>query len=167
MELYGPNGEIVTDDDSVENRWKTHFYNIYNMDNSAAEFDDDFHSQVLSHKSSLEDRMLEPLYDENQELNTTITIGEIRRLIYVAKNGKACGIDSIPYEVLKYESVISVLHSLFQLIFETSIIPLIWRQAITCSILKDKSSDEPSPLNYGGISLLSCISKLYSALIIS
>ncbi|VDI40881.1 Hypothetical predicted protein [Mytilus galloprovincialis] len=165
MEVYGPNGEILTDDDSVLNRWKTDFHNIYNMDNSTAEFNDNFHSQVLSHKSSLEDCMIDPLYDENPELNTNITIDEIRRLILGAKNGKACGIDSIPYEVLKYESVISVLHSLFQLIFETSIIPSIWRQAIICPILKDKTSDERSPLNYRGISLLSCISKLYSAFI--
>ena len=51
------------------------------------------------------------------------------------------------------------------LIFETSIIPSIWRQAIICPILKDKTSDERMPLNYRGISLLSCISKLYSAFI--
>ncbi|CAC5415021.1 unnamed protein product [Mytilus coruscus] len=57
--------------------WKTDFHNIYNMDNSTAEFNDNFNSQVLSHKSSLEDRMVDPLYDENQELNTTITIDEI------------------------------------------------------------------------------------------
>ena len=50
--------------------------------------------------------MIDPLYDENPELNTNKTIDEIGRLILGAKNGKACGIDSIPYEVLKYESYI-------------------------------------------------------------
>lgn len=47
MEVYGPNVEIVTNDDSVFNRWITDFHNIYIMDNSTAEFDGDYHSQVL------------------------------------------------------------------------------------------------------------------------
>ena len=71
--------------------------------------------------------MLDPLYNENQEINTNITIEEIRRLVYKTKNGKSCGIDSIPYEVLKYEPIVAVIHSLFQLIFETGIIPSVWR----------------------------------------
>ena len=82
-----------------------------------------------------------------------------------AKNVKSSGIDNIPYEVLKFPSVIPVLRSLFQLIFDTSIIPSLWGKAIIYPILKDPSSDRRIPMNYRGISLLSCISKLYSALI--
>ncbi|VDI61569.1 Hypothetical predicted protein, partial [Mytilus galloprovincialis] len=161
MEVYGEDGTILTDDETILNKWKTEFQNIYNTDNAASNFDDEFYRQVSTHKSSLEDKMLDPLYNANQDRNTTITIENIRRLVYKTKNGKSCGIDSIPYEVLRYECL--VIHSLFQLIFETGIIPSVWRQAILCPILKDKSSDPRVPLNYRGISLLSCISKLYSA----
>ena len=79
------------------------------------------------------------------------------------KNRKSTGIDNIPYEVLKFPSVMLVIQSLLQLIFDISIVPSIWRRAITYPIHKDPSSDRRIPLNYGGISLLSCISKLYSA----
>ena len=43
--------------------------------------------------------------------------------------------------------------------------PSDWRKAIIIPILKDPSSDKRTPLNYRGISLLSCISKVYSALV--
>ena len=74
-----------------------------------------------------------------------------------AKNGKSAGIDNIPYEVLKFPSVIQVIQSLFQLLFDTGIIPL-WKKAIVCPILKDPASDCKIPMNYRGIGLLSCIS---------
>ena len=66
---------------------------------------------------------------------------------------------------MTFPSVIPVIRSLFQLIFDTSIIPSLWRKAIIYPILKDPSSDRRIPMNYRGISLLSCISKLYSAFI--
>ena len=47
--------------------------------------------------------------------------------------------------------------------FDISVIPCIWRKAIICPILKYPNSDRRLPLNYRGISLLSCISKMYSA----
>ena len=59
--------------------------------------------------------------------------------------------------------MIQVIQSLFQLTFDTGIIPALWKKAIICPILKDPASDRKIPMNYRGISLLSCISKLYSA----
>ena len=82
-----------------------------------------------------------------------------------AKSKSACGHDEIPYCVLKYPPVIRTIHELFQLVFDTSIIPSVWRKAIICPILKDASADKRMPMNYRGVSLLSCISKLYSAFI--
>ena len=107
--------------------------------------------------------MLDPSYDSNMELTHNIDIAEIERLVMKTKNGKSVGIDRIPYEVLKFSSVIQVLHSLFQFIFDTGITPSLWRKAIICPILKDPVSDRRVPMNYRVISLLSCISKLYSA----
>ncbi|VDH95861.1 Hypothetical predicted protein [Mytilus galloprovincialis] len=165
MEIYDKDGEIVSDEKVVLEKWKTDFENIYNMDSSADDFDGNFQKYASSHKVLLEERMLDPLFIENEELNSAITIDEIRRLVSRTKNGKSCGIDNIPYEVLKTENVIAVLYSMFQLVFDTSIVPSLWHQAIICPILKDKSSDKRIPLHYRGISLLSCVSKLYSGFI--
>ncbi len=57
------------------------------------------------------------------------------------KSRSASGYDEIPYCVLKYPQVIVTIQELFQLIFDTSIIPSMWRKAVICPILKDPSSD--------------------------
>jgi hypothetical protein len=48
----------------------------------------------------------------------------------------ATGFDSIPYDVLKFPPIIVLLQKLFQLIFDTSIIPEVWRKVIIFPILK-------------------------------
>ena len=82
-----------------------------------------------------------------------------------AKSRSACGYDEIPYFVLKCPAIIATLKELFQLIFDTGIIPSIWKKSIICPILKDPLSDPRIPLNYRGVSLLSCVSKLYTGFI--
>ena len=77
--------------------------------------------------------MLDPLYISNPHINSDITLDEVAAAILKAKKLSACGIDKIPYDVLKYPPVIAVIHKLFQLIFDTSIIPSIWRQSIAPS----------------------------------
>ena len=164
MEVYNENGEILTDEQSVLNCWKTDFETIYNND-SFDSFNSEFQREALSHKRLLEDRMLDPLYESNAELNRNISFSEIEKVLLKAKNGKSVGIDQIPYEILKVDSLKPVLLSLFQLVFDTSLIPSLWRKAVIFPLLKDPSSDKRVPLNYRGISLLSCISKLYSAFV--
>ncbi|XP_060556015.1 uncharacterized protein LOC132716677 [Ruditapes philippinarum] len=73
-----------------------------------------------------------------------------------AKSRSACGYDEIPYFVLKCPALIAILKELFQLIFDTGIIPSIWRKSIICPILKDPMSDPRVPLHYRGVILLSC-----------
>lgn len=51
------------------------------------------------------------------------------------------------------------------MIFDSSIIPSLWRKAIIFPILKDPSSDKRVPLNFREKSLLSCNSKLYSSIL--
>jgi hypothetical protein len=109
--------------------------------------------------------MEDPIYTQNSALNGNITIDEINSVIMHARSGSAYGYDRIPYDVLKSPNIIIVLHQLFQLVFDSGIIPSAWRKAIICPILKDQNSDKRVPLNYRGISLLSCISKLYTSLI--
>ncbi|XP_053387278.1 uncharacterized protein LOC128551032 [Mercenaria mercenaria] len=107
--------------------------------------------------------MEEPMYTPNDCLNKNITIEEICLVVEQAVSQSAYGYDNIPFGVLKFPPVISVLHQLFQLIFDSSLIPSIWRKAIICPIHKDPASDPRVPMNYRGVSLLSCASKLYSA----
>ena len=77
-----------------------------------------------------------------------------------SKNGKSTGIDDIPYEVLKFDCVIRVIHRLFMLCFESKLFPLIGGEQF-----KDVNSDPRISLYYRGISLLSTIYKIYSSVL--
>ena len=81
------------------------------------------------------------------------------------KNNKSPGIDCIPNEVLKRPGIYFVLYKLFKAIFESSVVPSIWLCAIIKPIPKGCDKDPHVPMNYRGISLLSCISKVYTALL--
>lgn len=144
--------------------WSNDFKLLYNPQTDSS-FDENFKQQVLNHKDHLERRMLDPLYQSNADLNRQIYINEVRCVVNKAKAGKSVGIDELPYEVLKSENVIQTLHKMFMLIFDTNITPFIWRRAIICPILKDKSSDPRIPLNYRGISLQCVTAKIFSSVL--
>ena len=50
-------------------------------------------------------------------------------------------------------------------VFEHSVVPSVWLKGIVNPIPKSSSKDPLVPLNYRGISLLSCISKVYTAML--
>lgn len=134
------NGLINRNEGDVFDRWKQEFKNLYNRDDDS-DFDEEYYNQSKLHKHLIEMHIEDPLYTTNEQMNCNITIDEITNIIMRAKSGSATGIDKIPYDVLKYPLVITALQKLFQLIFDTSVIPSIWRKAIICPILKDQTSD--------------------------
>ncbi|VDI05654.1 Hypothetical predicted protein [Mytilus galloprovincialis] len=145
MEVVDESGEILKNEQDVLHKWP--FENLYNGKNST-EFENDHYNQSKVHKQLLESEMEDPLFIPNEDLNSYITIDEITNIVMHAKSKSASGPDQIPYGVLKYPIVIQTVQQLFQLIFDTSIIPTIWRKAIICPILKDPSSDLRVPMNY-------------------
>ena len=161
-EVVDDEGNPIRDEKRVFEKWRQDFRDLYNCDNNQ-DFDDNHYEQTKLHKLLLENNMNDPLYEPNHDLNTNITVYEITCILKTAKRGSACGIDDIPYDVLKNAAVIQALQPLFQLVFDYSIIPSLWRKAIVCPILKDPHSDKRIPMNYRGISLLSCVSKLYTS----
>ena len=124
-----------------------------------------FTTKFCLKKTFLEDGMLDPLYEQNPILNVPISHCEVKKVVNSAKNGKSSGFDKIPYEVLKFPIIIDVLHALFSLCFDTDILPSVWKKAMISPIPKDSTKEKRIPLNYRGISLLSVVSKLYSAVL--
>ncbi|XP_055998773.1 uncharacterized protein LOC130047523 isoform X1 [Ostrea edulis] len=164
MEVIDTDGNIITNEREVLNRWQIDFQNLYNGSVNTDFFQDHYDSSRLE-KTRLENNMKLQSFICNEELNYDISLEEISDIVLHSKSKSDSGYDEIPYSVLKFPMIIKTLRNLFQLIFDSSIIPSIWRKAIICPILKDSSSDKHLPMNYRGISLLSCISKLYSAFI--
>ena len=162
-EVYDDEGNIVYDRNSVLEKWKKDFENLYKSD--VNQFDNDFYKEIISLLRIAEDKMSDPLYIDNHVLNKNITMNEVEFVIDRLKNRKAPGIDKIPNEVLRANPVKQCLHKFFQYYFDTGLLPSCWSNAIIKPIPKSKSNDPRIPLNYRGINLLSCIYKCYSCVI--
>ena len=102
--VYDDSENIITDESFVFQKWSSEFENLYNLNGNNETFDNQFYEQILHNKSFLEDRMQDPLYEDNSILNTSILRTEVEKAVYSAKNGKSTGFDKIPSEVLKFPS---------------------------------------------------------------
>ena len=78
---------------------------------------------------------------------------------------KATGIDLIPNEVIKCPEVASLFHKLFNVCLSSGFLPSVWQSAWIKPIPKGAGKDPYVPLNYRGISLLSCVAKTYSGIL--
>lgn len=103
---------------------------------------------------------------DDSPINVNFTEAELLEHTKVLKNSKSCGIDSIINEFLKYcpSEMIELLTNFFNLILNTGVIPSDWAKGIIVPIFK-KKGDINDPDNYRGITLLSCLGKLFTLLL--
>ena len=103
---------------------------------------------------------------ENEEINEAFTIEEIQSIVKKLKNGKACGVDHIRNEFLKSypKEILQIFVNFFNLILSSGLIPDEWCIGLILPLYKNKG-DINNPDNYRGITLLSCIGKLFTAVI--
>ena len=102
----------------------------------------------------------------NQEINIEFTLDELSKNIKRLNNNKSEGIDLIKNEYLKNcpQNVIELAVCLFNLILKTGFVPQEWCIGMIITIFKKKGSPE-DPNNYRGITLLSCLGKLFTCCI--
>lgn len=99
------------------------------------------------------------------ELDREISIAEVKLALREAKSGKAPGIDLIPNDFLKRlpSNWVSYLARLFNRILAEEATPDAW--SIMLLMMLFKKGDKYDPSNYKGIALVSCIAKLFTAVI--
>ena len=109
---------------------------------------------------------LNALEEDTSILNNKITTTEALKEISLMKNGKAPGLDDVRNEYLKNlpPPCVSTLVELFNTILDTGIIPTDWSVGVILPLFKKKGV-ATDPGNYRGITLLSCISKLFTAIL--
>ena len=149
----------------MKEKWKNEFEKLYNCHANEDIIDKAFTREIEETNVLHEMNMNNPLFNSNNTLNRNFTIQEISNIVSKSKNKKAAGIDGIPYEVYKNNVMKNILQKLFQLCFDTAKVPTLWRKTIICPIPKDKKNDPRIPTSYRGISLISCVAKLYSSLL--
>ena len=99
-------------------------------------------------------------------LNKPFTEDEIRKFVKKLKNNKAAGIDEILNEFIKcsIDIMIPLYIKLFNKVLDTGEIPDDWLTGMIIPIYKNKGSKEDAN-NYRGITLLSCVGKLFTAIL--
>ena len=100
------------------------------------------------------------------DINQPITETEIRIAVKNLKNNKSHGPDNILNEHLKatINTLAPVYVKLFNIIFDTGIVPESWTLGDILPIYKNKGS-KTSPENYRPITLLSCFGKLFTSIL--
>ena len=102
----------------------------------------------------------------NDTINGPFTIEEISKHIVALKKNKSPGIDYILNEFIKYcpDKLIHVIVLFFNIVLETGIIPTDWTLGIIKVLYKNKG-DINDINNYRGITLLSCLGKLFTSVL--
>ena len=160
-----PNSTTV-DPHQVLERWKIDFHGLYNMpEESTNTFDSNFFDNIKNELSHLKYKELHDVSADSQTYNQAFSSEELHKVRNKLKNGKSVGPDMLPNEVLKHDGIHDLLLPFINKCFMENIIPSSWRKAIIVPIPKSATKDPYVPLNYRGISLLSCMYKLFTSLI--
>ena len=168
-EVVLEDGRIIEDQEILLREWCNTFKKLYQKCNfESSEFDKEWYENIKVFIDLPE--TWESPYSYRCDLlsdiiNDGISKKEVEMVVKHAKKGKAVGIDKLPNEVFKNEHSLTLLHKLFLLCFESGLAPSAWGKAIINPILKGNNSDARDPRVYRGISLISCIGKLYSGLL--
>ena len=166
-ETVNDDGSLETRLDQVLERWRHDFQSLFTTKDQNI-FDEEFFHEITELKSELDNHFNDENIsnDEiNDIMNGIITFDEVSKFIDCTKRGKAVGIDSLPNEVFQNVQAKVLLHKLFVKCFDVGVSPTCWGNAIINPIPKDRSKDQRIPLNYRGISLLSCVAKVYSGVL--
>ena len=154
-------------------------WKILNSINAKVKKDNDISLQALYdhfqrlNKNDLSENEDEPILDftdisddVDALLNGPISEDEIRDAVKKMKNGKASGNDEILNEYIKgtLDFLLPIYLKLFNIIFDSGIIPESWSVGVMIAIFKNKGS-KLDPEMYRGITLNSCFSKTFSAIL--
>lgn len=98
-----------------------------------------------------------------KEVNTD----ELSKLVGQLPSKKACGLDRIFYEHIKYGGKLLLKHlcNLFNLIFEQCITPRSWKTSVVIPLFKGGNKQKSNIDSYRGISLIPSISKIFEKLV--
>ena len=146
-------GEAVTGNENVADRWMEYFEDLLNVD-----ADDEIDNTATNINSS---RVM-----ENEADNNPITMAELEAAIKLTRNNKSPGADAIPVETLKAggQPLKTLLLDLMNKAWSSAIVPEEWNESIICPIYKNKG-DPLDCKNYRGISLMSHAGKIYERIL--
>ncbi|CAG2195601.1 unnamed protein product [Mytilus edulis] len=145
MEVKLEDNTICTDPKIVLDKWKCDFSNMLNSGNVYETTEKDVNSCIIT----------------DDILDSEITNEEVVNILKVSKAGKSPGCDEIPMEMYKNQTAINALTQVFNICYNTGMIPELWSRGIITPIPKSSTSDPRDPMSYRGITLAPTSYKLY------
>lgn len=159
-----PNTDVITNDihvikDSVYHYWNTLGKMSLNLSGDEIFETKEMLSRLKSNTNNTNDND-KPILDQ-----VYISRGDIIDAISLSKNNKSPGLDNITNELIKNwdDSVTDTLFTMFQRFALSESTPRDWNTGIIIPI--HKKGDKADLNNYRGITLNSCISKIYTRII--
>ena len=103
--------------------------------------------------------------EHNDDINKMFTELEVQNCLRKIKNGKSAGLDNVFPEFIKYipDSLTKIITLFFNKILDTGEVPDDWAVSVYQPIYK--KGDKTNPNNYRGVSLASCMCKLFTAIL--
>eukprot|EP01137_Pigoraptor_chileana_P025805 Opistho-2@95846 len=152
-------GVVVEDVGSTKAAWFEYFNRLGNPTVQEGEFDDEFKRFV---EDELTKEYSPELSDDFKMLCEPIEDGKVHRALSAVQIGKAAGPDGVPNELLKAggDFMVNLLRALFERSCKERKTPRAWKQGLIVPL--HKKGDRTDPDNYRGITLLSCVGKLYN-----
>ena len=98
------------------------------------------------------------------ELNERISREEVERCVKRQKNGKAAGLDEIPYEMYKNggEVLIDRMTDLFNQVWEEERVPRMWNECRVTLLHKGGHKSKNELKNYRPIALVNTVGKVFN-----
>ena len=165
LQIYDErSGSLNCDIDIVLAKWKNDFSNSLN-NNDQQNFDNHF-LMLKNHEKNISEQSENNIHvHADQNFNSNISLVEAQRELDRFENNKAVGRDYISNKLMKSGNIAEWLHTLFSFCFAQIILPSAWHKAFITPIPKSADKDASVPLNYRGISLLSCVSKVCTGIL--
>ena len=140
------------------------FIDFFTNLNTHEPVNNEFQSNVIAKLHTMEAQNIH-LSTSDPDLNKEIDTTEIMKAIKELKYGKSASGDDITNEMLKHGSsvFINALKKLFNHIFNDGKFPSCWNESYI--VLLHKKGSKNDPANYRGISLTSCLGKLFNKVI--
>lgn len=149
--------EIIEDTSTVTEKLANYFY-----EQSATKA---YPTDFLPEKSKQESKPLNLKYESEKDYNRDFTMEELNRALNEA-DGKAAGIDTISYDMLRKVPLETkvILLSTYNQVWNKGEIPEAWKTGLVIPIPKDNSNPHDAR-NYRPITLLSCMGKILERMI--
>lgn len=144
-QMKNEQGEVLTENEMITERWKTYFEKLLNEENPRSVVGDG---------------------NPNNGLTREVTREEVAKAVKRMKNARATGPDQIPVEAWKSlgDAGIDKLTELMKMIWREETMPEEWRDSVITPIYKEKGDIQDCG-NYRGIKLMSHTMKIWEKII--